>query len=80
MSLDLRSSSIRNFATLIFCLFLEERVNTVNFVETRFARGTCLERAWDAQRGRKTSWLYVVVQFYPWFKFNFPLFQTHDHT
>ena len=40
-------------------------LNTVNFVETRFARGTCLERAWDAQRGRKTSWLYVVVQFYP---------------
>ena len=23
---------------------------------------------------------YVVVQFYPWFKFYFPLFQTHYHT
>ena len=23
---------------------------------------------------------YVVVQFYPWFKFCFPLFQTHYHT
>ena len=23
---------------------------------------------------------YVVFQFYPWFKFNFPLFQTHYHT
>ena len=22
----------------------------------------------------------VVVQFYPWFKFNFPLFQIHYHT
>ena len=24
--------------------------------------------------------VYVVVQFYPWFKFSFPLFQTHYHT
>ena len=24
--------------------------------------------------------VYVVVQFYPWFKFYFPLFQTHYHT
>ena len=24
--------------------------------------------------------IYVVVQFYPWFKFYFPLFQTHYHT
>ena len=40
MSLDLHPSSIRNFAILTFCLFLEERINTVNFVETRFARGT----------------------------------------
>ena len=24
--------------------------------------------------------VYVVVQFYPWFKFDFPLFQTHYHT
>ena len=23
---------------------------------------------------------YVVFQFYPWFKFNFPSFQTHYHT
>ena len=23
---------------------------------------------------------YVVFQFYPWFKFNFPFFQTHYHT
>ena len=23
---------------------------------------------------------YVVVQFYPWFKFYFPLFQSHYHT
>ena len=23
---------------------------------------------------------YVVVQFYPWFKFSLPLFQTHYHT
>ena len=23
---------------------------------------------------------YVVVQFYPWFKFYFPLFLTHYHT
>ena len=22
----------------------------------------------------------VVVQFYPWFNFYFPLFQTHNHT
>ena len=22
----------------------------------------------------------VVVQYYPWFQFNFPLFQTHYHT
>ena len=26
------------------------------------------------------SFAYVVVQFYPWFKFYFPLFQTHYHT
>ena len=25
-------------------------------------------------------YIYVVVQFYPWFKFYFPLFQTHYHT
>ena len=25
-------------------------------------------------------WLHVVVQFYPWFKFCIPLFQTHYHT
>ena len=24
--------------------------------------------------------VYVVAQFYPWFKFYFPLFQTHYHT
>ena len=24
--------------------------------------------------------IYVVVQFYPWFKFSFLLFQTHYHT
>ena len=24
--------------------------------------------------------IYVVVKFYPWFKFYFPLFQTHHHT
>ena len=24
--------------------------------------------------------VYVVVQFYPWFKFYFSLFQTHYHT
>ena len=24
--------------------------------------------------------VYVVVQFYPWFKFYFPLFQSHYHT
>ena len=24
--------------------------------------------------------VYVVVQFHPWFKFYFPLFQTHYHT
>jgi len=42
MSFDLHPSSIRNFAILIFCLFLEEQVN--NFVETHFARGTCVER------------------------------------
>ena len=24
--------------------------------------------------------MYVVVQFYPWFNFYFPLFQTHYHT
>ena len=23
---------------------------------------------------------YIVVQFYPWFKFLFPLFQIHYHT
>ena len=23
---------------------------------------------------------YVAVQFYPWFKFFFPMFQTHYHT
>ena len=26
------------------------------------------------------NWIYVVVQFYPWFKFYFLLFQTHYHT
>ena len=25
------------------------------------------------------SGIYVVVQFYPWFKFSFLLFQTHYH-
>ena len=25
-------------------------------------------------------YIYVMVQFYPWFKFYFPLFQTHYHT
>ena len=25
-------------------------------------------------------YVYVVVQFYPWFKFYFPLFKTHHHT
>ena len=24
--------------------------------------------------------VYVVVQFFPWFKFYFPLFKTHYHT
>ena len=24
--------------------------------------------------------IYVVGQFFPWFKFSFPLFQTHYHT
>ena len=27
-----------------------------------------------------SSNVYVVVQFYPWFKFSFLLFQTHYHT
>ena len=27
-----------------------------------------------------SCYIYVVVQFYPWFKFYFPLFQTHYHT
>ena len=26
------------------------------------------------------NWIYVVVQFYPWFKFYFLLFQTHYYT
>ena len=26
------------------------------------------------------SGVFVVAQFYPWFKFYFPLFQTHYHT
>ena len=26
------------------------------------------------------NYVYVVVQFYPWFKFYFLLFQTHYHT
>ena len=26
-----------------------------------------------------TTDVYVVVQFYPWFNFYFPLFQTHYH-
>ena len=29
---------------------------------------------------KKLCVVYVVVQFYPWFKFYFPLFQTHYHT
>ena len=28
---------------------------------------------------QKTQRIPVVVQFYPWFKFYFPLFQTHYH-
>ena len=33
-------------------------------------RGYCFLMFWN-------NTAYVVVQFYPWFKFNFPLFQTH---
>ena len=29
---------------------------------------------------KKLCVVYVVVQFCPWFKFYFPLFQTHYHT
>ena len=29
---------------------------------------------------KQTNQIYVVVQFYPWFKFYFLLFQTHYHT
>ena len=31
-------------------------------------------------RPRRTYSMYAVDQFYPWFKFYFPLFETHCHT
>ena len=32
-----------------------------------------------AYLGKLQHYVYVVVQFYPWFNFYFPLFQTHYH-
>ena len=36
--------------------------------------------SWPIQRSPLSIKVYVVVQFYPWFKFYFPLFQNRYHT
>ena len=42
----------------------------------------CSNKEYMFKGGTCAMWfgVYVVVQFYPWFKFYFPLFQTHYHT
>ena len=59
-------------------MFVANQVSTVERRKNSILRPTCKVLSWWT--ANITLLIYVVAQFYPWFKFYFPLFQTHNHT
>ena len=55
---------------------LVQKVNDMSAADSKMPLG--LQPS--VQLGNILQDVYVVVQFYPWFKFYFPLFQTHYYT
>ena len=60
---------IQNLVCDLLCHLKSERRH-VNIQNIHFFSG---------QLVKQSQCIYVVVQFYPWFKFSFLLFQPHDH-